>query len=517
MDIVCDLLKYYEEYGVVICVQCQFAVQPTALTSHLLKHQIYRNERRQLLASLYKLRLESPCRVRDPPRGSPPFAELPVYRGHRCEANECDHVCASHKRMSQHWSDVHGERESRKVQAREAWLQTFFRGNKVRYFEVAPPPRPPSVAAPLETSPPETTTQEPQGAKLPKSQYEQLRGNVNRSAGDVSALDLEAMRYYHHYLTSDTVVPAYVHSHGRDGPSARWQTKLSHEAHRHQFLMYAILAYAALEASYTSSDTKEARKHREACFRYQTAGLGDFLAHSQRPGPSNAVALIAYATLTNGQHFCSLPNGDDGSASFSQAAELVHLVRGQYETQLSVQNFLPPDSDFRLSLDDVRFLTDPEDSLRRPMPTMSPKMRAWLENLSDDLYRALATSRGKPIEDDWDPQIYSYAIKLLVPAYEHAFAGASALIASGHWDAKLEIMPSDSPALAFWARFVPDNFVSLLRESRPAALVIFAHWWWLTRGIETTSWFARGHARSVLAWIASGLNGDLPGLVTRLM
>jgi hypothetical protein len=40
------------------------------------------------------------------------------------------------KRMELHWSRIHGEQNTEKIQSRPAMLQTFFKGDKVRYFEV---------------------------------------------------------------------------------------------------------------------------------------------------------------------------------------------------------------------------------------------------------------------------------------------------------------------------------------------------------------------------------------------
>lgn len=131
-----DLLKHLPDYGVVVCRACQFAVQPQALPSHLLRHQIYRNERRTLLNRLSKLGLRDPDDVPTPDPNGPPLSTLPLHRGYVCLAPSCTHSCVSQKRMFQHWSEAHGEHDSKNVKARPAALQTFFRGNKIRYFEV---------------------------------------------------------------------------------------------------------------------------------------------------------------------------------------------------------------------------------------------------------------------------------------------------------------------------------------------------------------------------------------------
>lgn len=101
------LIAYVEEYGVAICKKCQFAIQPSALPSHLLRHQIYRQERRELLQRLSKLKLPEPDNVPLPGSNSTPLPHLTVHQGFKCERLGCEHACVSSKRMSQHWSEQH--------------------------------------------------------------------------------------------------------------------------------------------------------------------------------------------------------------------------------------------------------------------------------------------------------------------------------------------------------------------------------------------------------------------------
>lgn len=74
-----------------------------------------RNERRELMTRLSHLQLRDPADVVNPPALSPPVSELRQLKGKRCLAADCEYLCTSDKRMGQHWSNVHGERESRNV------------------------------------------------------------------------------------------------------------------------------------------------------------------------------------------------------------------------------------------------------------------------------------------------------------------------------------------------------------------------------------------------------------------
>jgi hypothetical protein len=102
------LLLYLREYGVLICRECQYAIQKSALRSHLLRHKIYRDERERLLSSVARLQLYEPDEVPLPGPGSPTISGLPLVSGFCCTAAKCGHLCASEKRMKRHWSDDHG-------------------------------------------------------------------------------------------------------------------------------------------------------------------------------------------------------------------------------------------------------------------------------------------------------------------------------------------------------------------------------------------------------------------------
>lgn len=127
----CDtLIAYLEEYGVAICKKCQFAIQPSALPSHLLRHQIYRQERRELLQRLSKLKLPEPDNVPPPGSNSDPLPHLTVHQGFKCERLGCEHACVSSKRMSQHWSEQHDVGSIR--QTHEAYLANDQCRNTIR-------------------------------------------------------------------------------------------------------------------------------------------------------------------------------------------------------------------------------------------------------------------------------------------------------------------------------------------------------------------------------------------------
>lgn len=133
-----DLLIYNPQYRIIICRECQYAVQPSALDSHLLRHKIYRQARKNLIDAYKDLPLELPCSIRQPLPYSLPIDGLSVISGWRCTFENCAHLCASSKRLRKHWTDVHPDRQAEidKLGVRVS-MQTFFRGALVSYFEVS--------------------------------------------------------------------------------------------------------------------------------------------------------------------------------------------------------------------------------------------------------------------------------------------------------------------------------------------------------------------------------------------
>lgn len=499
-----DLLKYYEQYGIVICRTCQFAVQPSALASHLLKHQIYRGERQRLLSQLCKLKLHDPGAVVDPPAGNPPVPELPVYKGFSCLAPSCDHVCASVKRMSQHWSESHGVSESRNVQARDCWLQTFFRGNKIRYFEVGAPLMPVQDDVMLAEA-------------TPSTQSGDISENKNPHLDELPPpppLDMVALRYLHHFTTvvSLTLPRTDLET------TYHWSNTVVQEAFLHPFLMYGLLGLSAFHLSKTLYDPLEARRHAEASIRYQNSSLADFRDLHRRPDSSNAVALIAYARAIGIQRCCRIPDCVQGSADLRQLVEFLHLIRGNTETLISLQQLLPEGSDFKLPIEEVEYLTRQDDSTSFADPTNStskvpPDLLQRLTSLPRRIYQTpeeYASPNAKATIS---------ATSTLISSFQRVYSCPSLENPSGRF-----VGSPDSEAIAmvwtgmeYWSRFVPDQYIRMLEEGNQAALILFAHWCHLLRSFGDRYWYCHGLPERLQTWILANLDDELKEFVADLI
>ena len=135
-----ELLQYLAAYRTVVCATCHYAVQPNAIGRHLKDiHHIHRSHRRPFTRYVSSLLLDEPQKVIQSKVDDFPVPQLPVEDGLECGDLGCSHLCGSIKRMQSHWISVHGRPGRASLDWHPAPLQTFFRGNLLRYFTKSPP------------------------------------------------------------------------------------------------------------------------------------------------------------------------------------------------------------------------------------------------------------------------------------------------------------------------------------------------------------------------------------------
>lgn len=131
-----QVLQYLPTYQVLICLRCRYAIQPGAVGRHLKEiHHVHRSSRQAFVKYASKFELAQPNDVVLPGEDHFPVPLLPVQDGIACYFDGCTHLCVTIKRMKQHWRLVH---HTPAVDGNNLWkavpLQTFFRGNALRYF-----------------------------------------------------------------------------------------------------------------------------------------------------------------------------------------------------------------------------------------------------------------------------------------------------------------------------------------------------------------------------------------------
>ncbi|PYH81068.1 hypothetical protein BO82DRAFT_284847 [Aspergillus uvarum CBS 121591] len=131
-----QLLSYLSTYRVLICLRCRYAIQPGAIARHLKEiHYLHRATRRTFVAFASELELAQPHDVVLPEESQFPVPFLPIQEGLACCFERCGYLCATSKRMKQHWRCTHQITTSDESPlSTPVPLQTFFRGNALRYF-----------------------------------------------------------------------------------------------------------------------------------------------------------------------------------------------------------------------------------------------------------------------------------------------------------------------------------------------------------------------------------------------
>ena len=172
----------------------------------------------------------------------------------------------STKRMKLHWKQDHGSlglptRDS--DLARDAILQTFFRGNKVKYFEVE------SLytadtggtlshdAAQLNF--PDALNQ----SYIPKEQQSTIPSiephtNLSDTLGES---DMWMLRYFHHFATTTSLTLPY--SSASSLQERYWQDSIISKALQHSWLMHGLLAISACHMAVSVTDPGAKKLHCE--------------------------------------------------------------------------------------------------------------------------------------------------------------------------------------------------------------------------------------------------------------
>ncbi|KAH7313875.1 hypothetical protein B0I35DRAFT_480521 [Stachybotrys elegans] len=269
-----ELFHYSPSHQVLICTVCRYAVQPTAIARHLKDlHHVYRAARRPYMAYTSTLELRDPELVEPPSPEQFPVAHLPVERGWRCSAPGCGYLCASTKRMENHWPAKHG----RKGLASDDWtsvlLQTFFRGNMLQYF-----------------------TNHPAGYPL---------NDHVRSLTKVYQPDQVDQRILTHYFAS--TFESFMLK--EDNMAEIWLHVVPGIAQQHPFVFHGIMACTALHMAHLQPD--RAAEYTVRALSHQDVAISQFRYAIDHPSRQNANALVAFGYLLTVYSFAADLSNDE--------------------------------------------------------------------------------------------------------------------------------------------------------------------------------------------------------------
>jgi hypothetical protein len=286
-----QLLHYLLPHRVLICKECRYAIQPSAISRHLKElHRIYRSDRQEFMEYAQGLDLADPRDVILPEPNEVPVPFLLTTSGLACGASGCGHLCVTIKRMRRHWATVHSDVVADAPQWRPVDLQTFFRGNQLRYFIVCRN----STA----TSQPERNSKlDSEASSFEIDTLEvPLTYDSNWSADDLNLLE---------HFKNSTYLDVGHNSVSRQ----LWQTTIPLLACSHSFLKHGILACSALHLAYLNPPERQRYQLTAAC--HQNRALPAFRSAIANANENNCNALFAFSQLLILHCFASEEQDED--------------------------------------------------------------------------------------------------------------------------------------------------------------------------------------------------------------
>lgn len=500
------LLVYNSTYRVLICRECQYAIQKSALRSHLLRHKIYRRERQDLLSSIAQLDLCEPHEVAFPTPTSQPIESLAVLSGYRCLVEGCGSLCSSTKRMRQHQSKEHGLSESHNLNSLTfpTQLQTFFRGTKLKYFEVAGWPIVGTVVAPLPISThghhgiedflaqgnDEQTHASILGTPSPPQQIlEASSMSLRPSTVDI---DLDILMYFHHFTKTTSVTLPCIST--TRPASDYWQTEVVSYALQQRWMMCGLLAISSSHLAALSNNNTTERVHREKSVSFTSDFLTGWEQRGAAAGQEENEVEIAAGLIR-----CILRCAHREFAADKSKQNVcpgVHSILENIQSLVVAESELPffgtkgsdnQENPFEQAARIVRTISGDD------APSVPLSRLALLPSRIVD-----ATERPDNILDVLDTL---NAIAALINCCTVSFTSD---------DAETTFM-----AMAIWLVKVSDQFQSLIRRHNPAALVVVAHWaaYLVQRSANCGCWFLRSSATLILQCVQQKLANNKQVLV----
>lgn len=514
-----SLLHYNADFRVLICRECQYAIQKSAVDSHLLKHKIYRGDRQKLLAEIAQLELLEPADVVPPSPNSSAIEALPVLQGYRCNIAGCRHLTASEKRAKRHWSEVHGFGESLppiREFTHSVNLQTFFRGTRVRYFEVSP-------SADKKVSgnddkdcfdhvhrsefdggyhghTGETSTTDT-NCSISDSQISNPRPSGSANPQPSIELDMDTIKYFHHFIafTAPTL----------PGSCDYWQTKVASEALPHKWVMCGLLAISICHLMVLNTDLSNIQSHteRQAIYSrefFRTFNYNAKLATKQDVAElkdQSRVFVDQIAGLLQCAQWAAEETSIDKSMQRALQIEIVLDSMRACSIRKPSSSTTKPGSQVDQN-NTERTIRPDEVSHSAEDPTLSV-----LLNCIRKLPLHMAEVLGKPDSAE-DLFATLAAITALVESCELSFPSTRLDIV---WEGASE-----------WLTKVSARFNAMVVRHDPAALIVLAHWAAILvkRAEHLGCWFLKGASKMIRLQIVNQLSATNPAalrLVDRLM
>ena len=479
-----ELLQYLPAYKVLICKECRYAIQPSAISRHLKDlHHIYRSDRSELIEYTKGLQLDPPADVILPPPHEAPVPFLPTESGLACARDDCNHLCVTVKRMKSHWATAHKDIVGGGSQWHPVTLQTFFKGNQLKYFIVSPPSTPEVQSQ--HTSEMHSDSDTRMSEPTPPSDYSEPSPVAElASRSDWSDDDKALLNHFVQFTYYDMGA----------GPLTRelWRTSIPELSFQHEFLKHGILACAALHLAHLNPTERRRYQMIAAC--HQARGLPPFRALVPNPTEENCNAILAFANLLvvhcfaaeeQDAEFFLLKGGGDGNL-LSGMPDWLEVVRGSCTMFSHVWG--------KMKTGLMRPLIEETISEKElPIIPENPEHSSRLK----ELLTLPILGPNPPTGELLSETMTAYSTALI--ALARAFASAQ--------DAKEKGVFTMWTAVTIWPARFSIEYLDLLRRKEPAALVLLAHYCILLGPLET-SWYMSGFRKRLLTRIYFQLDDD---------
>ncbi|KAH7084011.1 hypothetical protein FB567DRAFT_96485 [Paraphoma chrysanthemicola] len=501
---------------VLICRECQYAIQKSAISSHLLRHKIYREERQILLSYASQLDLLDPDHVVLPHSSSPAIGNLPIIPGFACKVDGCNALCASLKRIKRHQTEAHGQVELSNVEnfARSVSLQAFFRGTKLRYFEVNSTRNDntntvsstTTVHAAYTAGESDSYRQNDLGSEpsrhitvVPGKQIvsQSLPGpGVRDCTSSLNLrLDLEAMAYFHHFImTTSHTLPC--------PPEHReiWKTQAVQQALKHEWIMCGLLTISANHVALYIHDSEKKQPHLDRSARYSKAfeagkpvelrlldDIAGLFADSRNDtaelGGEISWILQCSEWAMIGPD-CPINSSHDTYHQKPGLDLIVSTLRWSSKARTGHTSVKSQEELFAQAMGILECHGNNIDS-NLPGTSLLPRLRALPELLSQ--------AYGRP-DDARDVLVTLATIANLVVCCNSSNATRD--------------VNTTRPSVLDWLGMIPEHFYIMLARDSPAALVLIAYWSILIKNAEEGGmWFFRNLSDMILENVDARLSG----------
>ncbi|KAJ5933032.1 hypothetical protein N7516_007521 [Penicillium verrucosum] len=390
--------------------------------------------------------------------------------------------------MRRHWNDVHNVSGPNDFAShtRSVKLQTFFRGTKLKYFEV-------SI----------TRAAESQGSDEGDGHDRNDSGvtEVPSLAQPVSlsefspVVDLETLTYFHHFIIKTCLTLPQV----EDSPLASqyWGTYIVLLGLQQRWLMCGLLAISAYHSAMLDETTAQ-RKHREWATMLRSEFLVGF--NEMTNNSSNTVSTETFKQMRTA---AIQVNDIISCARWSFAGFTVDQenVLGPAASIPWLQSLLCDVRAFASSQlgNSLKFEQSTGDNLQTSLGTNSPRgataaLTPLLNRLQVLPYR-MAEIFGKP-DDEQDAPAVLLGIAALIQCCNSVFESN---VLSGGWQ-----------GISAWLNKTTDHFNHMVSLQSPAALIVLAHWAaTLVKWAEVHEcWFIHGFSGAIVSLIHKHLSAD---------